>query len=188
MLESASNSEYPAQDPVPVAQIKYAGFWIRVGATFVDMLVLSPLMFLNFYNTIKTKSILLMLIIFFLSNLYKPILEFKKGGTLGKLFLNIKVVNEDFESISLNQSFIRYSPWLVLFVFGLISNIYVYAHPTFSEISSYEEVAILTSNAPLFSFLSIYNWIFIVSIVKVAFSKTKRALHDDIAKTCCIKF
>jgi hypothetical protein len=33
-----------------INKVQYAGFWIRVGATFIDFLAYSPIIALNFYN------------------------------------------------------------------------------------------------------------------------------------------
>ncbi|MBK8392708.1 MAG: RDD family protein [Saprospiraceae bacterium] len=43
---------------------------------------------------------------------YKPFMEFQYGATLGKMAVKLKVVNLDFEKITLSQSIIRYIPGL----------------------------------------------------------------------------
>jgi len=88
-------------------EIKFVGFWYRVIATLLDMVVLSPLLVLNYYNIVRWKSILIMIVLLILLNLYKPYLEYRKGATIGKMLMEIKVVNERFERITLEQSIIR---------------------------------------------------------------------------------
>jgi len=114
-------------------EIKFVGFWYRVIATLLDMVVLSPLLVLNYYNIVRWKSILIMIVLLILLNLYKPYLEYRKGATIGKMLMEIKVVNERFERITLEQSIIRSSPWIAIALLTLFTNFFVFNHADFES-------------------------------------------------------
>ena len=92
-------------------EIEYAGFWIRLGAAVIDTLVLFPIISLSIYNQFDMKSLALLYVFTVLSALYKPLMEWRFGATLGKMACKIKVVNEELRPISIDQSFGRYIPW-----------------------------------------------------------------------------
>lgn len=74
---------------------RFAGFWIRVGATIVDILVMLPFVGLSFYILLVLKSLPLMIVITVIMAAYKPLMEYQYGATLGKMAVGIKVVNEE---------------------------------------------------------------------------------------------
>lgn len=176
-------------DDVPSTEqndVTWAGFWIRVGASLVDVLVYLPFVGLNFYNTYTLKNLPLQIFIILLFILYKPFMEYRYGGTLGKMAVKIKVVNLNFGKISLGQSVIRnYPQWLNQLV-SLILAILMFNRQDFQSADTITAVGLIQNTLiPPYVTLSI-SMITIVSVIVVAFTEKKQGLHDMIAGTCCV--
>ena len=50
------------QEQTQYSEIKYAGFWERVGATLIDGLIFLPVYGLSFYNAMNLKNLALELV------------------------------------------------------------------------------------------------------------------------------
>ena len=164
----------------------YAGFWIRTGATVIDFLVYLPLIALGFYNLMTIKSLALQLGLTLIMALYKPFMEYKYGGTLGKLALKIKVVNTDLESISIPKAILRYALWIPGQILSLVGIVLLFSNPDFEFATTFTEASQMQneSASPILSFL--FGLLVFISCLAVAFDDQKRALHDRIAGTYCI--
>ncbi len=131
----------------------YAGFWIRVGSTMLDGIILWPINMLVLLlfglsatggtspETFMGVQLLGQFIQISVSFLYTTLLIWKYGGTLGMLALGLCVVNPDGSMISYPKSLGRYFAYILNgFTFG-------------------------------------------IGFIMVAFDKEKRALHDVICGT-----
>lgn len=139
------------------AELNYAGFWIRFGAKFLDVILLgilesfaSYLVFGTFFIDIDTPDMFVSWMIFNVFSIsaricYTWLLTWKFGGTLGKLALDLRVVTANGESIGCGRSLGR----------------------TFAEILS----AI----------------ILLIGYIIAAFDGEKRTLHDHICGTRVIR-
>jgi len=93
---------------------KYSGFWLRFVATIIDGIVWLPLTFLMPRIMSSTRVpviqevIIIILIYTILDAIYEIILTYKFGGTVGKLLLGIKIVDENNKNITLGKSVGRY--------------------------------------------------------------------------------
>ena len=98
----------------------FKGFWIRLVAFILDMIILSIAVILIFLVLVSTASnlfgegaavgtvILLFILSFFGILLYKPLMEASEyQGTFGKYFLGMKIVDQEGEKIIMAASFIR---------------------------------------------------------------------------------
>jgi uncharacterized RDD family membrane protein YckC len=167
-------------------EIRPAGFWIRVGAYIIDTLAYSPIIALNIYNLFVLKNLPFQLLTTIMLILYKPWMEYKYGATLGKMAVKIKVVNKEYDNISLAQSIIRYIPWMISNVVSIYGTILLFNSPEFLTSSSWMEIAqlqkqVLPQNA---SYLS--SSVLFISCFFIALNDKKRALHDMLAKTYCV--
>ena len=88
-------------------EIKYAGFGIRLLAVIIDGFVTSPIGILIVYNFLVIKSFPLMILTTILSALYKPLMEWRYGATVGKMTLKLKVIDEFNNYLRLDQAFGR---------------------------------------------------------------------------------
>jgi uncharacterized RDD family membrane protein YckC len=118
----------------PRAQVSYAGFWKRVAALLIDklilgfgaMIILIPI-FIMFGLGIAFNSdnmnmednagfilafigayMMLICFVFIMDWLYFALLESKKGATLGKMVLNIKVTDMNGNPVSFGRASGRY--------------------------------------------------------------------------------
>ncbi|MBL4668427.1 MAG: RDD family protein [Flavobacteriales bacterium] len=168
-------------------EIEYAGFWIRVGAALIDTLVFSPLIALSFVNLFYFKSLVLLYVMIVLQSLYKPLMEFRYGATLGKMAVKIRVVNENQGFITIDQAFGRYIPWVISAIISLITSTAIYTSPEFYKLTTYIELTKFSQNLPLSTVSQVYNIVFLVLICWVVIDPKKQGLHDKIARTFCIK-
>lgn len=168
------------------SNVRWAGFWIRVGAALIDFLVYIPPAGLLIYNLFSLKSLPLQLAIIIALAIYKPLMEYKYGATLGKMAMGIKVVNHNFGGISLTQALTRYIPWAVGQVISIISNIILFANVDFLSASGMTETAEVQANIIPGGISYLGTTLILVSVIVVAFTDNKRGLHDMLADTYCI--
>ena len=165
--------------------VVYAGFWIRVGAAIIDSLVLLPIASIEIFNKTNLDSYSVLFVTTALSMLYKPYLEFKGGATIGKKALGLRVVNEEYEGITMDQSVLRSMPWLIQSLIATMVSIQYYQGD--ERVSSFLDLATLQQEGYWIELNAMYSFVFIVIILVVIFDKQKQGLHDKIAKTYCIK-
>ena len=168
-------------------EIHYAGFWIRVGAGMLDMLVMAPIFVLSYFNQFDFKSLAILYIMTIISVLYKPLMEFKYGATLGKMACKIKVVNKELKGISIDQAFTRYTPWAISVVIQLMMGTSLFLAPEFANADTYAEIQAITQDSPLNMISGVYSLIFVLLICWLIFDKKNQGVHDKMAKTFCIK-
>lgn len=185
---SEDNIEEPVFDTHGFKEeTEYAGFWIRVGASLIDMLVLIPLITLSIFNQFDFKSIVLLYVLSILSALYKPLMEWRYGATLGKMACKIKVVNEDLKPISIDQGFGRYIPWAISAIIQLMAGTFIFSDPSFRTAETFIEIGEIAQKSPLNNISNIYNVVFLIIVGSLAIDKKSRGFHDKIAKTMVIK-
>lgn len=138
---------------IHIFELRPAGFWIRVLATFIDGLVLTPvfvgLAFLVFFLvrtsytssgvqlTIRDQENMAVLIYSLLylrelviSFLYVALMNGARGQTLGKMAVGIKIIRTDGRNISYGTAFFRYFMQLLLGSISLgIMYIFLAAQP-----------------------------------------------------------
>ena len=167
-------------------KVEYAGFWIRVGASLIDTLVYLPFIGLSMYNLYFLKNLPLVLFIDIVLLMYKPLMEFKYGATLGKMAVKIKVVNNNLGVLSLGQSFVRFTPYLVSQVVSTIGTVMLFQNPYFLEASGMTEVAALQKEVFPSFVNSLASTFVLVCCIVVAFNGKKQGIHDMMASTYCI--
>lgn len=139
-------------------QVRYGGFWIRVGARIIDTVLLSVLALAlgvlvvapnvsqppDLMRLLAAEAVLIV-VNTIISATYEITLTATKGGTLGKLALGLQVVTPDGKRLTWGRAAGRYFAQLVSgFTFG-------------------------------------------IGYVIAAFDEQKRALHDHIASTRVIR-
>jgi uncharacterized RDD family membrane protein YckC len=170
----------------PNNNIRWAGFWIRVLASLIDFLVYIPFVAANMYNLYVIKSLPLQLFITLVLMVYKPFMEYKYGATLGKMAVGVKVVNSEYNRISLTQSCIRYTPWMIGQIISIITTILLFQNAEFQLTTNMIAVGKLQTEI----FPSYLNYIgsaiLLISAIAIAFNDTKQGIHDMLAETYCI--
>ncbi len=172
---------------------EYASIGSRIGASLLDFLIMSPISLgLNFYNIISLKSLPLALAIIVFGVLYKPLLEYFKGATFGKMILGIKVTDTDYEKMSLEQSVLRSFPFYLSTLVMLPMTIDMFTSDELTNITSFMEYGIFAQKFTAdYAYTQYVNWatmlFFIGGIIAAASNKNKMALHDMLAKTFVMK-
>ena len=164
--------------------VRFAGIWIRFGAAFIDGLILTPLVLIELYNKLNYHSITLLILGTFLTMAYKPYLEYIQGATIGKRILGIRVVNEEFDFLTLDQAILRYMPWFISAAFGFMFGLEYYWSGEYVE--NMIELNLRTQESFWSEVSSLYLLIFVIIIGMIAFDKNKQGIHDKLAKTYCI--
>jgi len=166
--------------------VRWAGFWIRVAASLIDFMVYIPVMALSMYNINSIKNLPLQLLLTLILGIYKPLMEYKFGATLGKMGVGIKVVDLNFNRISALQAIKRYFPWLISHIISIYGTIVLFQHPDFLSTTNWIEVGNLQNDILSKGLNYAGSGITLVSCLVVAFTATKQGLHDMLAETYCI--
>jgi uncharacterized RDD family membrane protein YckC len=185
MSDQIIDSEVQIDETEPFHE--WAGFWIRVGATFVDFLALLPLYGLSMYNLFSIKSLPLEVVLLVALAVYKPFMEYKYGATLGKMALKLKVVNANYNTLSVKEAVLRYFPWMLAQVVSIYGTMLLFQHVDFDSTTGFMAVSNLQSTMLPKSIESIPSILIFISCLVVAFHPKKQGLHDLMAKTYCIK-
>jgi uncharacterized RDD family membrane protein YckC len=150
----------------PIAPLRRAGFWIRVAATLLDALVLSPVMAVEVYILVTSKNLTSLALLAIPRLFYKPLMEWRYGATVGKMICQIRVVASSGKNLSLGAAFLRSSPiWLVT-----VTSFLPLLNPGDDSLVLIQKCAF---------------WAVVLDVLKVAL-REKRAIHDNLADSYCV--
>jgi uncharacterized RDD family membrane protein YckC len=174
--------------------MRYAGFWSRLYAGFIDYLILAPFVFVFDYLHFSlswTLAIILLLPLGLLFQLYDIYFIGIKGQTPGKMVAGIKVIPMDGSTISLKHGFYRNSIGLLLGIISIAVSIYtlMLIEPNvYNSMDFNNKMALIIEKTPSWNLtLTYFYWAWYLSeLVVLLFNKKKRALHDYIAGTVVI--
>ena len=169
--------------------VRYGGFWPRLGALIIDGLVLAPLSFgLNFLNINTWKSSLLLLVLTLVTIAYKPFMETVYGATLGKMAFDLKVVNLKFEKASISEVLLRNVFQLVPSLISLVVTLGIYQLSAFESVSGYGEYTEFLSSFTILDIINfVHGMLFLADTIVLLADKNSRSWHDKIAGTCVIQ-
>ncbi|MCF7956327.1 MAG: RDD family protein [Phycisphaerae bacterium] len=172
----------------------YGGFWQRLGALFLDMLITAPLMFFVIYSLNAGRFVYLYVQIPSIAlNIFLNIYCVKRwGGSPGKLIAQLKIVKIDGQPVGWKEAILRS---LVGFSLGMLSSAaYLvvllgmtdeqYLGMAFSERSRWMVDNMPVWAAPVRWAQNVWIW---SEFIVLLCNKRKRALHDFIAGTVVIK-
>ncbi|HCW08865.1 MAG TPA: hypothetical protein DGG95_16030 [Cytophagales bacterium] len=171
-------------------QVKYGGFWARLGALLLDGLILSPISFgLTYFNISSWKSALLLVLISVIGIAYKPFMEFNYGATWGKMALKLKVTNAEFGKAEFSEILLRnifhILPTLITLLYTVAV---VFTNPDFESVSGWGDY---TKFLQQFKTLTYINYasglVTLVDAIMLVADDQKRSLHDRIGKTFVIE-
>lgn len=174
---------------------QYAGFWHRLHAHIIDLLILLPYIYLTIVVSRNYRLYELYLFIpsMFITLLFEIYCVAKYGGSPGKLIAKIKIVKSDFSEVTYKDAFLRSSVAIILNLINKIMIIFFLL-----SISDAEYFSIIASEGGFKALAakqtSLYKivdglyqiWIWGELIVLLT-NKKRRALHDLIAGTVVIK-
>src|SRR5882762_10600036 len=101
MNESEAGEE---ESIIPEADIVFAKFWTRFAAYLLDSIFVSIVILpVTYMNVTSWKLATLFILTSVVELAYKPFMEYRYGGTLGKMVVGIKVVGHSFEKVTLAE-------------------------------------------------------------------------------------
>ncbi len=172
----------------------YAGFWKRLGAAAIDLLVWIPfIIFFYYIQSINIPIAIVAAVIYAFSfSIFCIFFNLRYGGTLGKLAVGIRVTKPNGEMIEVREALLRSS---VDIIFGLLFACFqVFAICQVDSdkylIAGYmDRVKLIMPHYPEFSNdMNTFSDVWYCSeMVVLLFNKRKRALHDFIAGTVVVQ-
>lgn len=163
-----------------------AGFWIRLGAYIIDILIFIPFIALGFWNYFSLKSTLVLILGSLPGFLYKPLMEAFCGATLGKMSCGIKVIDKNGNKLCLFNAYARAFPFLLSAGIGLAGSLLLFSSTEFQAATSLEELSKVQQEPFLQAVGLLVNLLLLVECVVAAFTFRKRALHDMLAESFCV--
>jgi uncharacterized RDD family membrane protein YckC len=173
--------------------MKYAGFWPRLGASIIDLLVLVPCVLLANWSLSTSHSIAVLFFwpLAFLFDFYSIYSVGRWGQTIGKMAFRIKVMSLNGDDAGMLRAFYRNSIDLTLSV--LTSCLTFYALLSIPS----NEYNILSSDVKIQRMSDLtYSWDKVIMYISLIWAiselivlltnKKRRALHDFIAGTVVI--
>ncbi len=175
--------------------MEYGGFWRRVGAFFIDIAIMLPLVVPAVYLGLPwSQSFLLYWFLpsLALSLAYNVLIVSRFGGTPGQLLCKLRVRMLDGSAVTGQAALLRYSVLLTLTTLTAVASILAilrvdesaYAAMTFTQISS-QMVRFKPGWAVTLDTLT-QLWIYSEFVV-LLFNKKRRGLQDFMAGTVVVK-
>jgi len=172
--------------------MKPAGFWIRVGAYILDGLILGAPFFilkmiLGKINEAYIQSVTYILLVNIPGLIYKPLMESVWAATLGKMICKIRVLDEEGKKLSILKAYLRFFPFLLSSVSSVILSIWFYSQPDFTD-PAFQQTLMRNPAFLLLLLIVLATVLFLfLDCLCVAFTPRKRAIHDMMAGSFCVK-
>jgi len=161
---------------------KYDTIWRRMGASFIDGIVLIPLGFFNIFTNPSDSPAIFAIVSIILAHcgpwIYSILMHGWRGQTVGKMVAGIKVLDLSENKMSMLQAFLRESVYVGLNLIGVTLLI----KQRFGSIT--DPAAVERVGAYLVATSLIWS---ILEIVTTLLSERRRALHDYIAGTVVVR-
>ena len=166
---------------------RFKTFWRRVWAGAIDGMLFLPLslMYNWVWTTFQDHPVLLFFWFIFSSiafHIYTIVFHAKYGQTLGKMAVNVKVVDVSGSILSISQAFRRDMVPLFLIAIDLAIDGPKILHGVYPQNPHYAKFDFLF-------FLTLFTGIgwFIAEVVTMLTNKRRRAIHDYIAGSVVVK-
>ncbi len=198
-MSTENNAETNVEQQADIALVEtpmqYGGFWRRVAAHLIDALILIPVVAIFILLSLGVDSMFIPLLILqsSIGVIYQLYFTTTYGATWGKSAMGLRIVKLDGSPITFKEANLRYLPYLLMALFGLLGSITAfYSLPipsVFFDAGFQERNLMLQQHQPLWAGLvNLLVMLFmLVDILVLVFNKQKRSLHDQIAGTMVIK-
>jgi len=166
-------------------EVKYGGFWLRLGALIIDGLILAPISVgVGYFNGTTWKSLPILIVLSLVTLSYKPLMELVYGATLGKMAFKLKVVNVNFDAPGIREALLRNIFNIVPDVAAIFFSVYMFMDPEFESVTGLMEFYNFSQK---FATKQLFDWIvlviLLVDMIVLLSDKEKRSLHDKIGGT-----
>jgi len=167
---------------------KYNTFWPRVGAAFIDAIVIFiPLTILNYLilSVWQIKSTFFLFLWFIFNSLaffiYSVLMHGFLGQTIGKMNFKIKVRDLSEAKLTMRQALLRDIIPIILIIIAII-----FETPSIIQNDHYYYNEQLRISTVILKYLN-YVWI-LIEVATMLLNEKRRAVHDYIAKSVVIKY
>ena len=172
----------------------YVGFWRRLVAMLVDLLILLPYLFVWWiFDALRLPFIIPALFSVIFTAWYAIYLVQKFGGTPGKLIMGIRIAMLDGSKVTARAAVMRYA---VLFCTSTLlalamamSSFSLEGTPSYETLDFIDKQIKLKAVAP--AWYGLVHWLEQIWIwsefITMLFNKKRRALHDFMAGTVVIR-
>jgi uncharacterized RDD family membrane protein YckC len=170
----------------------YAKFWDRFGAYILDALIVGLISYgINYLNFISLKSFYVYLPIAIIAILYKPYMESRHQATLGKMALNLRVTDLNYEQIDFEKSLLRSLIVMIPALIYIPVQYLAFDNPNLMAIDGFWNFSqgVAATYPTMGTFNSIFSLVFLVDLIMLLAdsSKRQRSLKDRMAKTYVLK-
>jgi len=185
------NETKPDADSIfPEADIKFATFWSRFGASMIDGFIISfAVVPVTYFNVVSWKIPSVFIITSLIEIIYKPFLEYRYGATLGKMVLGLRVVGHSYERVTLNEELRRVSFYMIPSILQFILVLRIYFSHEFLSIKSYNQYSeyVVSANPATLWLGLIVFFLAAADCITFFLNDQRRALHDIYAGTYVIE-
>ncbi|KQV54298.1 MULTISPECIES: RDD family protein [unclassified Duganella] len=169
------------------------GFWLRVGAKIIDLLVMSPIIGLTYWLSSLSRSFYLWSVIpsVLFALFYSVYLVRRYGGTPGKLVLKLRVQMKDHSPVTFMAALIREAPMMLMGAassFGLGLAALAMDDAAYHAYGFFERSTVLAASGPgwvsaISLLINVWTW---VGVIVMLVNKRRRAVHDFLAGTVVV--
>ena len=174
----------------PEAEIRFASFGSRFGASLLDGIILSAIILpVTYFNVTSWKIPYLFILTSLFEIVYKPFLEYRYGATLGKMAVGIQVLGHQFQKVSINEEMRRVSFYMVPSVLQFLFIVRMYFSSEFFSIKNYNDYNqfIVNSNPATLVLGVLVFFIGIADCITFLLNPQNRSLHDLYAGTYVVE-
>jgi len=150
-------------------------------------MIFLPAGILLIIDLVEWKSYLVVVLISLPSFIYKPFMESLKGATLGKMACGLRVIDENGGNLPLGKAYLRSLPNLASLVVAMLSYALWFADPAFLEATSVFDIMAMGRSNELAGPSFVVQLFLLIDCLIVAFNPQKRALHDYLAGSFCVR-
>lgn len=180
--------------PTASGELAYSGFWQRVGAYFIDFLIMAPLASLDYFlgGEIRLLQLYVLVPSQILSLFMFIYMVRKYGGSPGKLVMGLRIAMADGAPVTLKAALLRYGVmWSLSVLMALAMILAIMSTPDNSHMSlSYMARSAAVSQylpswyTPVLVLTQLWVW---GSLITILCNRKRRAIHDFIAGTVVLR-
>lgn len=168
--------------------VAYSTFWQRFGAAIIDGLVLSPIAIVDYFNKWTWKSMPLLILTIIIGLAYKPFMESRYYATLGKMAMNLTIVNSEFRTPAIRNIVLRSIFDITTRILTGVTAILTFMSSEFEDIRSAVAYNNLSNSLTGATYIAVIMFLITLADAIVLLADPyRRALHDKIAKTVVIR-
>ena len=175
-------------------KLSYGGFWRRLAANLIDVIILIPIGYFNYYLITQSSiwiEIIFQLVFGIIGALYTTSMHALFGATVGKMAAGLQVRKLNLTPIGWLEAIKRNSvdyAFTVLGIIGSISVLFVIPIEELQQATFYEFGQLIQSyQSPIYASIQLIFGIWFWSeVVVLLFNKKKRAIHDYIGGTVVV--